>query len=351
MIIKSIAVVFVLGVIVVVHELGHFISARSIGVAVQEFAVGIGPTLWKKQGKHTVYSVRCFPVGGFCLFDPHLEGNDRKGRPLSLADRKAFSKIYISLAGPAMNFVMTAALFIVLFSFIGVTTGYEAVVGEVNEGSAAQGAGILPGDRIVSIDGEALGSWQDLSRILADKKEGSTLIFLIQRGTETLSAAVTPNYNPEENRMMIGVVVDTKQAIIEKFSLLRSIGLGLSQTMVMIGALLEAVIQMITGKISISDNLSGFVGLAQVIGDTVSNGFSDTLFLTAFLSVNLGIMNLLPIPALDGGRVVMYLIELVRRRPLKLEVEGWINAVGFALLISLMIFLTIKDLVRLFGSP
>ncbi len=350
MLIQAIAIVFVLGIIVLIHEWGHFMAARSIGIAVQEFAIGVGPALWKKQGKNTLFSLRCLPVGGYCLFDSDLEGVDHRGRPLSILGRKAPAKIYVSLAGPVMNFVLASLLFMLLFSFIGLTVGYEAVIGEVQADSPAQAAGIMAGDRILSIDGQSLISWQDLSRILSEKAGQENLEFVMQRGDQEVITQVTPRYHEDEGRILIGVVVDASKTIVEKVNPFQAVFLGLKQTFVMIAAMVGAIIQMITGQISVSENLSGPVALVQIIGETASSGFVNTLFLTAFLSVNLGIMNLLPVPALDGGKIVVYIIELVRRKPMKLEVEGWLNMVGFALLISLMLLLTFKDIFRVFGG-
>ena len=350
MLIQIIAVIIVFGGIVVIHEAGHFISARSIGIAVQEFAVGVGPAVFKGESKGTLYSVRALPCGGFCLFDPEIEGTDHRGRVLSLTKRDAWTKIFVSVSGPLMNFLLAAFLFTMLFSIIGVAVGYEPVIGVVHPDSAAFEAGIQPGDRILSIEGENLAAWQDLSRILTERQEQGLLHFTIQRGQTQITIPVTPRWNEEENRVMIGVSVDTQCVVTERVSPAQGIRLGLKQTRMMIEALISSILQMMTGRISVSENLSGPVALIQVIGETASDGIADLLFLTAFLSVNLGIMNLLPFPALDGGRIVMYLLELLRRKPLAQEVESIINAVGFVLLISLMAILTFRDIARLFGG-
>jgi regulator of sigma E protease len=249
-----------------------------------------------------------------------------------------------------MNFVLAALIFVLLFSFIGETVDYQAVIGEVQPGSPAAAAGLEPGDQILSIDGETLASWQDLSRILGEKAGRGELEIVMQRGDREMITQITPRYDQEAGRVLIGVVVDANRTIVEKVNPFRAVYLGLRQTFMMIGAMVGAIVQMATGQISVSENLSGPVALVQIIGETAASGLVNTLFLTAFLSVNLGIMNLLPIPALDGGKVVVYLIELLRRKPMRLEVEGWINMVGFALLISLMLLLTFKDIFRVFGG-
>ncbi|MCL1849538.1 MAG: RIP metalloprotease RseP [Clostridiales bacterium] len=350
MAIKFVVVIFVLGIIVVIHEFGHFMSARSIGIAVQEFAIGVGPALWKKQGKNALYSIRCLPFGGYCLFDPLLEGFDQRGRPLSITNRKALSKIYVSISGPILNFVLAAVFFTLLFSVVGITVGYEAVIGEVYQDTPASEAGLLPGDRILSIEGEELASWADLSRILAQHGEGGALGFEVQREGASVPIKVMPRYSQNDGRVMIGVVVDRSRAVVKRLSLWEGITLGFGETASVISGLLSAISQMATGKISVSENLSGPVALVQLIGETASDGLSDTLFLTAFLSVNLGVMNLLPFPALDGGRIIVYLVELLRRKPASEKVEGWIHAAGLAVLLCLMAFLTFQDIARIFGG-
>ena len=350
MIIQIISVVLVLSVIVMIHEFGHLLSAKSIGIAVKEFSIGLGPALWKKQGDSTQYSVRCIPFGGYCLFDPDQKGLDGRGRPLSFIDRGPWSKIFVLSSGPVMNFVLGAILFTLVFSVLGAFVGFEPVIGEVNPDSPAMAAGILPGDRILAIDGEPLETWYDLTRIMGEKQVPAVMEFALQRGAETITLSVTPVFHPDQNRVMIGVVVDSRYSIVERVSPLRGIALGLAQTVGLIGAVFGGIAGMVAGRVSVGDNLAGPVAVVQIIGETASSGFSDTLYLTALLSINVGILNLLPIPALDGGRIIVYLVELVRRKPITLKLEAWINGVGFVLLISLMIILTFRDLFRIFGG-
>ena len=208
MLIQTLAVFIVLGVIVVIHEFGHFISARSIGIAVKEFAIGLGPALYQKRGKETLFSVRCIPFGGYCLFDPEQEGVDHRGRPLSLLERGALSKMYISLAGPIMNFALAALLFTLLFSWIGMTAGYAPLIGEVASASPAEAAGLLPGDLILAIEGEAIPYWHDLSRVLREKAGEGPLVFEILRNEARLALPVSPGYDQEGGRYVIGVVLD-----------------------------------------------------------------------------------------------------------------------------------------------
>jgi regulator of sigma E protease len=283
------------------------------------------------------------------LFDAQLEGSDHRGRPLSILKRNAFSKIYVSLAGPVMNFILAAALFTLLFSFIGISVGYEPVIGEVQADSPAAIGGIQPGDRILAIEGTPLNTFQDLSAIMATQGEQKELEFRVQRGDEIQAILITPSRR-EDGRLVIGVVVDQSKTVKEKVSPIDAIRYGMRQTVMMMGLLVGAIVQMATGKISVAENLSGPVSLAQIIVETASTGLINTLELTAFLSVNLGIMNLIPLPALDGGKMVLYIVEIFRRKPFSPAVEGWISMVGFVLIITLTVFLTFKDILHVFGG-
>jgi regulator of sigma E protease len=250
-----------------------------------------------------------------------------------------------------MNFILAAILFTVVFSVIGVSERFEPVIGEVQPDSPAAVSGVLPGDRILSIDGEELSAWHDLTRIVSSHREGGALSFRVLRGEQTITIEIEPRYLPEEGRAIIGVVVDQSFPIIERTSPIEAIGLGLTQTFAIVSLVISLFVQMLTGQIGVVENLTGPVGVAVVIVETASTGLTNTLLLTALLSVSLGIMNLMPIPALDGGKIIVYIIEMFRRKPLKVEVEGWLNAAGFALMILLALFLTYNDIARIVGRP
>lgn len=349
MLIRIIAIVLVLSVIVVIHEWGHMMAAKLLGIDVPEFAVGLGPRIAGWRGKRTEYSLRLLPLGGYCRFDEDMEKMDEKGRLTSILARGPWQKIFVSFAGPLMNFLLAILLFAALFSFIGIPGDYEPVIGEVSPGSPAEAAGLLPGDRILSLEGEPLEVWSELSLILQEKSGEEPLTLVVERAGQELALSLTPRFDETEGRLLIGVIVDAGHVIQTRFSLWEGIKLGFTQTLTLIGLLIQVISQMITGQASVTENLSGPVVLVQTISETAASGFSNTVFLTAFLSVNLGIMNLLPIPGLDGGKILLYLIEAVRRKPLDLEKEGWLNLAGFALIFFLMIALTFKDIVNVFG--
>lgn len=351
-----IATILVLGIIVLIHELGHFWAARSIGVSVMEFSIGMGPRLYKRQGKNTVYSVRALPLGGYCLFDSDLSKQDQKGRSASILGRRPLEKIYVSLAGPILNFVLAALILAVLFSGLGVPIGYEAVLGEVQPGSPAAIAGLMPGDRIVAIEDQNVADWQQMTEIMSRQFEQSapgidkTLTFQVQRAGEALSFDIKPEYDEQAQRYLIGIIVDANRVITTRYGIAQGIWMGAQRTVSISIMMLDSISQLFTGEASVTENMSGPVGLVQIISETASTGMINTVFLMAFLSINLGILNLLPIPALDGGKIVIYLIEVLRGKPMDQEKEGWINLAGYALLMALFLLLTYKDILKLFQA-
>jgi len=349
-----IATILVLGIIVLIHELGHFLAARSIGVSVLEFSIGMGPRIYKHQGKNTVFSVRALPLGGYCLFDSDTTLQDEKGRSASILGRKPMEKIYVSVAGPVLNFVLAALILAVIFSVIGVPIGYEAVVGEVQQGSPAASAGLLPGDRIVSIEDKAVNDWQQMTEIMnehftqSQSDEEEQLTFEVQRNGQIQVLKIAPRFDAEAGRYLIGITVDPDYEIIKRYNVFQGIWLGMERTITLSVMMLDSIGQLITGKANVEENLAGPVGLVQMISETASTGLLNTIFLMAFLSINLGILNLLPIPALDGGKIVIYLIEIVRGKPLDQEKEGWIHLLGYILIMTLIIVLTYKDILKFF---
>jgi regulator of sigma E protease len=345
-----IVTIIVLGVIVLIHELGHFWAARSIGVSVLEFSIGMGPRISKYQGKSTVFSLRAIPLGGYCMFDPDTKKLDSTGRPASIQARPAWQKIMVSLSGPLMNFVLAILILTLLFSIVGVPAGYRAVVGEVEAGSPADQAGMQAGDLISAIQGQPVTDWQQMGDLLQEQKTNKEVSITVQRNGQSLDLKVMPQYDEAEERLLIGITVDTSQAIMTRYNLLQGLVMGVKQTFVLCAMMLSSIGQLISGQASVSENLSGPVGLIQIISDTAKSGVLNTIYLTAFLSINLGLLNLLPVPALDGGNIVIYLIELVRRKAMDQDKEGLIHLIGYILLLAMILILTYKDIMKLIGN-
>lgn len=355
----------VLGVLVFVHELGHYVVAKLSGVSVEAFSIGFGKELWgftDKSGTH--WKISAVPLGGYCQFLGDGDASSSTGGDAELTDeqkkhafsyQKPYKKLLIALAGPAANYLFAVLVFAGVFFFIGKLV-FPPIVGEVLEGGAAKQAGIMAKDRILSINGREVENFDDVRKeVELNTKEKIEVKVL--RGDKTLTfkfplkkmaRPVEDNALVKEPKPMLGVrsvnSVEVKQLNLNVFEALRD---GAKETWSITEATLRGVGQMITGERS-SDELGGVIRIAELSGDiTREQGLLNLLVFMSLLSVNLGLINLFPIPLLDGGHVVIYLIEMVTRREINEKVKDWLFKIGFALLISLMIFATWNDIVRL----
>ncbi len=329
--------------IVVVHEWGHFIAARLFKVRVDEFAIGLGPKLYGKQKGETLYTIRALPLGGFCKMAG--ESDDSKDED-SMFAKKAWQKLIIFAAGAIMNFILAGLLFAIIVG----CQGYQGnVIDTVQQGMPASEVGIVPGDRIIKIDGVAV---EDLATIqeLTEQKD-KTYRFTVKSEAGTIREVQIKHQLTEEGRALFGFVTAK-----ERTGIFRSIAEGFKMNLFYIEQTMGAFGQLITGKTAVSD-MAGIVGVAQVTSDVWNQGMTVSplvailgmLNIAGILSVNLGVFNLLPIPALDGGRIFFSLIEMIRRKPIDPEKEGMVHTVGFLLLIILMVVVLYNDIVRLVG--
>ncbi len=332
-----VAAVFVFGLLILAHELGHYLMARLTGIRVLELALGFGPKLvgWRKNG--TDYSLRVVPLGGFCrmLGENHEEAGD----PDSFPQKPIPSRMAVLLAGSAMNLALAVLVFFVIFFFILGIPGSDAKVGHVIEDSPAEEIGLKDGDRIVSIDSEPVEKWSDILSIISGKPE-EMINLEVERNGEVLYYSVVTDREPETGRGLIGIGQGT-----ERFRFISSLQFSVRQ----FAMIISAFYYVLSGQAPL--DVAGPVGIVHVIGEVAETGFVNLLLLTGLISINLGIINLLPIPALDGGRLLFLLIEAVRGRPIEPEKEGFIHFLGFALLITLILFITYQDVLRLFIAP
>jgi len=328
-----VASVFVFGLIVLVHELGHFFVARLTGIKVLELAIGFGPKLISRRVNDTDYSLRIFPLGGFCrlLGENPEEASD----PDSFPQKPVISRAAVLLAGAGMNLLLAIVVLFVIFFFIaGVPNTDTAGIGYIVEGSPAEASGFEAGDMIRSIDGEDVAAWEDVLRIISAKPNEELRIIIVREGIAR-ELTVVSETAPESERGMIGI-----GPVVEKYRLLVSLRLSLER----FSAVIVSIIQVVTGRAPL--DIAGPVGIVFVIGEVAQTGFMNLLMLTALISISLGIMNLLPIPALDGGRLFFLIVEAVRGKRIDPEKEGFIHFIGFALLILLILFITYQDLLR-----
>lgn len=360
--------VVLLGILVFVHELGHYLVAKFSGVQVEAFSIGFGKELWGFVDKSgTRWKISAIPLGGYCQFLGDGDETSTTSEAKELTDeqkKKAFAyqspfkKLLISLAGPAANYVFAVLIFASIFYFIG-KIEFPPIVGEVVKGGAAEQAGILPKDRILSVNGKKVSSFTDVRREVELNTEEKVQVEL-ERGGKIIRLAFPLQYIEIENdaaldktetrRPMLGIrsvnVVEVQKLDLNVFQALRDAGIEVWNITDMT---LRGVGQMIVGERG-SEEIGGVIRIAEMSGDiTRQQGILNLLVFMALLSVNLGLINLFPIPLLDGGHVVIYLIEIATRREINEKVKDGLFKVGFALLISLMVFATWNDVVRLFN--
>lgn len=336
-----IGAILIFSVIIFVHELGHFVAAKAFGVNVLEFAIGMGPAIWKKQGKSTLYSIRAIPMGGFCK----MEGEDEDtGTDGAFSRKKPLPKIVILIAGAAMNILLG---FIIVVTVTGVSAARNGgiastVVESVNpEAQAAQF--LQPGDKIVKVNDTTVHIKRDISFELSNAGGGESKVEFIRDG-QRYRESFTPMQIKYDDGS-VGYVIGFNVAA-EKPGILNVLHESVFQTVWMVKLVFVSLGMLLGGKASVSD-MSGPVGVVSAMNTAAQSGWLNFLFFAAFLTVNIGVMNLLPLPALDGGRTVFALIELIFRKPVPVEKEGIVHFVGFVLLIALMVFVTWNDIVRL----
>jgi regulator of sigma E protease len=342
MILTIIAAIFVFGLLVLVHELGHFITAKLTDMRVDEFAIGFGPKILSYKYGETVYSVRSIPLGGFnniAGMDP--EDNNAGERGYSAKSVRA--RMVVILAGSFMNFLLPLLLFFGIFFFAGVSTpSMEPVLGTVIEHKPAAEAGLRAGDRIVRIDGQDIDSWVAFVDTIRDG-DGKVFKIEFKRGDVDMATTLIPVYDSSSKRAMVGVMssVDTMQP-----GLAESASLAVQKTGYILYRMMDGLVQIFTGESAAE--LAGPLGVAQMAGEVAQIGFVPLLNFAALLSLNLGIINLFPIPALDGGHFMTLVVEAIRGKPLSAKALRYAQSVGFALLLALMLFATKNDIVRVF---
>lgn len=342
MIFTVIGAILVFSVIIFVHELGHFLAARIFGVNVLEFAIGMGPTILKKQGKKTLYSVRAIPMGGFCKMEGEDEDLNTDG---SFNSKKPLPRIVILIAGAAMNILLGFIIVTSLVAVSAVQSGglSSTVVDSVNsEASAAEF--LQPGDRITEVNGSRVHIKRDISFALSGYDGGECSLTYVRDGRKYTESFTPMQADNGDGTQSYIVGFSIKTAKITPWGILHE---GLFQTIWMVKLVFVSLGMLLGGKAELSD-MSGPVGVVSAMNSVAQSGLLNFLFFAAFLAVNIGVMNLLPLPALDGGRVVFALFELIFKKPVPPEKEGVVHAIGFALLIALMVFVTWNDIVRLF---
>ncbi len=367
MVLSIILGILLLGILVVVHEWGHFITARLCGIEVKEFSVGFGPKLLSRVGRRGCrYSLRLIPLGGYCMFYDEM-GTEAAENPGGEADSRSFplqklwKRMLTILMGPVMNFALA---FLVLF-FIMVFTGVYAIqpgILEVTPGGPAMEAGLMAGDQILEVDGRDMSgrSLDPFLEAVRDYSGSGSLSFRVLRGGEILTLPVTPAWDGEQQAYRTGVVVrgamavkpeadGTLTGVMIRMSLWENIAYTWNYCVRSGGLILESLKKLVTTGEGLEET-SGPVGVVSLVSQEVQRGGLPVFFdLLVIISINLGIMNLLPIPGLDGSRLIFLVLEGIRGKPVPPKYESMVHAAGFILLMLLMLFLTWRDISRLLG--
>lgn len=338
----------VFGLLISVHEFGHFIIAKLVGIRVEEFSIGMGPKAFSTQKGETLYSIRILPIGGYVKMtgETGIEEEDVliKNDPKRFNSKTVGQRAAVIVAGPLMNFFLAVLLFALVFSFVGIPTADDStIIGEVIPNSPAEEAGLKSGDKIVAIDGQEVTQWSEMVKIIHSQPE-QELAFTVDRKGQTLHYKITPQLDPENNIGLIGVSPNTYW---NKVNPLKAVSLALQRTWDIIKLTFLAIVQMFSGQVDTGD-VAGPVGIVQLIGESARFGLIYLINLTALLSINLGLLNLLPIPALDGSKLIFLSIEGLRGKPIDAKKENFVTIIGFALLMTFMLFVTYQDIVRLF---
>lgn len=334
--------VIIFGLLVFVHELGHFLAAKSSGIRVEEFSLGFGPKLFSVRRGDTNYGIRLFPLGGFVRMAG--EGPEPVDDEEAFSRKTVWQRMGVIAAGPMMNFILAAGMFSLLVFFSGIPTGAVSSTTEIGEiilGEPADAAGLLPGDRITAINGEAVETWDELVTIIS-LSSGKQLNLTIRRDNQTMSLPVTPKEKEGDKRGWIGI---TPGYEVRRPGVPEAVLTGFKQTVYVTVYIFTQLVRMLSRQAPA--DFTGPLGVAQIIGRAARLGFLYVLNIAAVINVNIGLFNLVPIPALDGSRLFFLLTEAVRGRPVDPEKENFFHLIGFALLMILAVFVLYRDAVRI----
>lgn len=324
--------------LIVFHEFGHFIVAKKSGIKVNEFAVGMGPLIYSKEKGETTYSFRAIPIGGYCA----MEGeDDESSDPRSFDNAPASKRFLTILAGPVANLIIAVLVFTIVGVIGGVVT---TTVDDFIEDSPAQAAGIEKGDEILKINGQEISDFTDISKVVndfyKDKDFDKEITVLAKRNGKDLDFAFKPKVEGENT--YIGIIPARRTP-----GFFEAIGLGFKETGRNVKMIFTILGRLFTGKLAFG-SLSGPVGVLKELGNQAQNGLASLLYFLAYISVNLAVFNLLPIPALDGSKLLTSGIEIITGKKINKKLEEKITMVGFFILLGLILVVSIKDIVNLF---
>jgi len=349
-IISILKIVFLLGFLILIHEAGHMIVAKLCKVKVNEFSIGFGPMIWHKQGKETKYELRLIPLGGFCNMEGEEQNSDKEG---SFSKASIPKRIAIVVAGAAVNIIFGIIVYFILMSSSATYVTNE--VSSVLDGYAAQEIGLQTNDKIIEFDGKKVKNKYDLNKAMnhavkmklnsdgttTTDYDGTEIPIKIERNGKIEEYRIKPTEVKSENGSSYYLGVNLKQS---DNTFLNHVKYGKMETNIFIASIGENLKMLFTGGISV-DQMVGPVGISEVVVKT--NGLKEFVYILAVISLSLGITNLLPIPALDGGKILLLIIEAIRRKPLDEKTEINLQLIGFSILIALSLYVTYNDILKI----
>lgn len=351
-IITILVLIIMLGLLIFVHELGHFIMAKKNGVYVYEFALGMGPKIFsftrKNKKDPTIYSLRAFPIGGFCSMAGEVEYvEDKKVKKHEyMCNKTPWQRFQILVAGVAMNFLLALILLFIQALIFG-SANSQSYVGRVSEGDPISNSGIVVGDKIISINGRKTNTWDKITIALALKYDSEIYTFEVEKKDGTIKEyRITPKIIKNEDGTESKIFGFGQSEDLET-GFINAIKYSFTKFISTISTMNSIIGNLIIGNLSLN-SLSGPVGMYSVVGQSIQYGINSIIFLTAYLSINLGYVNFLPFPAFDGGRILFVIIEKIKGSKVDPKVENTLHNIGFILLMLLMLVITFNDIIKLF---
>ena len=349
------AFIIVLGVLIFVHELGHFLVARLFGVGIEKFSLGFGPRIVGKTVGITDYRISAIPLGGYVKMvgeEPDAD-IDPADIPISFTHKHVFKRIMIVAAGPLSNLLLAVIIFFGIYQILGVTI-LKPAVGEIIENSPADTGGLKKDDLIVAIDGRKVSTWGDMSDIIT-ASNGKTLAISVLRDNATRVLSVTPKpktfkniFSEDIDRYVIGIR-SSGESFSKDLSVFQSFSESIQQTYTITVLTIKGIVKLLQGRIS-PKTLAGPIMIAQMAGEQAKEGATNLVFFIALISINLAIINILPIPVLDGGHLLFFFIEAAIGHPVSIRVREIAQQAGIAVLLLLMIYVFYNDIERLLFS-
>ncbi|MDQ7844240.1 MAG: M50 family metallopeptidase [Armatimonadota bacterium] len=336
-----VAAVIAFSIMILVHELGHFLMAKRVGITVYAFAIGFGPRVVGFRRGETTYAINALPFGGYVRMAG--EDLDEAGGAGSFRSMSVWQRMTVVVAGPAMNLLLALLLLMSTALIVGVPTGVSNRIGQLMPGWPAEQVGLRPGDAIVAIDGEPMDSGQEVIDTI-HARPNQELHLTVERDGRRFEVTVRSRLDPDQR---IGLIGFRPEAIREHMGPLRALAWAAGTVGETVDVIFTTLVGLVRQGRGVFDQLAGPVGAVRFLGEAGAAGAEIFVYTAAALSIMIGIFNLLPFPALDGGRLLFLLVEAVRRRPVDPRREGYIHLVGFALLLLLLLTLTVRDIGRL----